>query len=104
MGLAYDCHVKSLPINAGVNSLSNKKIIKQIDLSFIGTRGVSVGTSLGDLTDIGLQDELIQTNKTGIFEVPVTGIWSNEESVFVKSNPGTPFYLLSMTTKFAIGQ
>ena len=104
MGLGYDCHVKSLPINSSPNSLSNKKIIKQVDLSFIATRGVSVGTSLDDLTEMNLQDSLASLDKTGIFEVPVSGIWSNEEYVFIKSEHGAPFYLLSMTPKFEVGR
>jgi len=110
VGLEYSGTLETLPtdvINSQQNTITRKKNIKKVSLRVLKTRGMSSGPSLSALEIVPARSDELWGDpaklKSKIVSIPISGDWQEDKSVFVKSEPGLPMTILSLTPDVDVG-
>jgi hypothetical protein len=107
IGMPYTATMETIPINHIAEVLAKKKKVSGVILRVLDTRGIHVGTKLGELEESPTRETEVWGDpaaiKSDVIRVNVSSDWKRDMSVIVQSEPGLPQTILSLVADTNVG-
>ena len=110
IGLPYDGTMETLPLNIVQQgpSMDRKKIVKDIVVRVLDTRGIFAGSSDAVLEEYPSRSTELwgdpAATLSDVIRIPVSGDWERDIGVTIKTEAGLPMTLLSVIPGVNIGR
>jgi hypothetical protein len=110
IGLPYDATMETLPLNIvrQETSIDRKKVVKDIVVRVLDTRGIFAGSSDADLEEYPSRSTELwgdpAATLSDVIRVPVSGDWERDIGVTIKTETALPMTLLSVIPGVNIGR
>jgi hypothetical protein len=110
IGLAYDATMETLPLNIiqQTGTVDRKKVVKDVVVRVLETRGIFAGSSASALEEYPSRSTELWGDPAAtisdVIRIPVSGDWERDIGVTIKTENGLPMTLLSVIPGVNIGR